>query len=330
VIALLDGDGRILAASEAWLGMLAGRGLPAAAGDPGASYAQVIGRLHPGPAADWLQGQIAALAAGRADEVRATFPGAEGAPPQAGRLRIQRLDYERRVLLVATHNDDGDATEARDALQSLRSQLAGARADERRRFAEVLAEMTAAHLDALSRDLRRLRDFFDSEAARPTLERMEGSLRDAMRETRHFGYLLHPVALDEGLASAARQLAREFAADAGLRLRYRSSGPVDAAPRAVQEAAFRVIQEALSNVHRHAEASSVTVSVSARPDASSLRVRIADDGKGLGPGEPALGVGIPGMRSRAAQLGGAVEVTGRRRGVVVVAHLPYGAAATAS
>jgi two-component system NarL family sensor kinase len=170
-----------------------------------------------------------------------------------------------------------------------------------------------------------LRAFVDDAAAQSMIARMEAALQEATHETRNFADLLHPAALDGGLAAASQRLARDFADDAGLRLRFRMSGPVDRAPRAAQEAAFRVIQAALSNVHRHAEASSVAVTLSVRDGA--LRIRIADDGRGLPPGPLSPGVGISSMRDRAIALGGAVEVINGRRGAIVLARLPFSAAA---
>jgi signal transduction histidine kinase len=322
LIVLLDTDGRIVAANEPWRAAFAQQHV--SAGEAGGDYASALAQLLPGLDAGRLRERIHALAAHRTDEVTTT-------PPSEGALnpllvRIQRLDEGPRTLLVATHANLGGMAQAEEALQQLEDQLAGARSAERGRFAEQLAELTGPHLDALRRNLARLRAVVEGERAADTVARMEGSLREAMAETANFAALMHPAALDEGLIGASRKLAQEFAAGAGVRLRYRASGDVDAAPRPAQEAAFRVLQEALSNVYRHAAAGMVSVTLAARDGA--LHLRVSDDGKGLPPGEASLGVGIPGMRTRAAQLGGAVEVIGRRRGVVVLAHLPYEAAAS--
>jgi signal transduction histidine kinase len=92
----------------------------------------------------------------------------------------------------------------------------------------------------------------------------------------------------------------------------------------VQHAALRIIQEALSNAYRHGGARHVRVGVSVEDRA--LTVTIADDGRGLtsAHGEPALGVGIPGMRARAEQLSGRLEITSDRSGARVTAILPLG------
>jgi len=321
VIVLLDTDGQVLAATDAWLGAFDRQRLPAPGGDE--DYASALGRLCPDLDADGLREGIAALAARRTEEVTATAVGDGGLGPL--QVRIQRLGEGPGALLVATSSDMVEMAQALAALPALEDQLALARSAERGRFAQSLAELTAPHLEALRGNLARLREAADDQQTADTVAYMEGSLREAILETRNLAALLHPAALDDGLAMASRRLAHDFAAGAGVRLRYRASGEVDAAPRPVQEAAFRVIQEALSNVYRHAAASSVSVTVAARD--AALHVRVADDGRGLTPGELALGVGIPGMQARAADLGGAVEVIARK-GVIVLAYLPYEAAAS--
>jgi signal transduction histidine kinase len=94
----------------------------------------------------------------------------------------------------------------------------------------------------------------------------------------------------------------------------------------VQHAAFRVIQEALSNVHRHAHARGVQVRLASQT--AALTLRIADNGKGMAPfklthleGIPP-GVGITGMRSRVEQLGGWLDIASDRAGTVVSASIP--------
>jgi signal transduction histidine kinase len=319
VIVLLDTEGKIVAANSAWRTTMAQRAPEVSIGDVGDDYVEALSSLYPGIEPGWLREQLSALATRRCDEVVATTPPSDDGAQ--GGLRITRLDDDVRPLLVATHVDLSDVAEAQDALHTVQDQLVTARSAERRRVAGSLAEVTSAHLEALRRDLASLRDVVDDDAALGLLARMEQSLGEATRETRNFAYLLHPTALDNGLVAASERLARDFVADAGIHLRYRTTGPVDQAPRAVQEAAFRVIQEALSNVHRHAGASRVSVTLSVRDDA--LRLRIADDGRGLPRGPVTPGVGISGMQDRAAELGGAVEVIGGRKGAIVLARLPF-------
>jgi signal transduction histidine kinase len=110
------------------------------------------------------------------------------------------------------------------------------------------------------------------------------------------------------LARAVRGFVNGFGARTGLTASFLTRGPVDAASPQVQHAAYRIVQEALSNVYRHADARHADVELVS--EGGVLTVRVSDDGKGVAAllrGEPAnleSGVGIAGMRTRTAQLKG--------------------------
>ena len=113
-----------------------------------------------------------------------------------------------------------------------------------------------------------------------------------------------------------------FGARAGLQTMFRVEGDIGGLDTVLQRAVFRVMQEALSNVHRHAEARGAEADLAVR--GGHLVLRIADDGRGIGPldlgSEGAqLGVGIPGMRARVAQLDGSLSIVGDEAGTVVEA-----------
>jgi signal transduction histidine kinase len=132
---------------------------------------------------------------------------------------------------------------------------------------------------------------------------VRSSLDEAHREIRTLSYLLFPPNLrTNGLAASLQHFVAGFSQRTGLEGRARVTGDVDAIPLDLQRTVLRVVQEALVNVHRHAEASKVAVTL--RRDAKGLQLRVGDDVKGL-PGwdgaaaaPAALGVGIPGMEAR--------------------------------
>jgi signal transduction histidine kinase len=107
---------------------------------------------------------------------------------------------------------------------------------------------------------------------------------------------------------------------------FKKQGPVDAISAAAQHAVFRVVQEALSNVYRHAHAKSVSVKLVIQ--SGELTIRVSDDGRGfpLASGaraaEGLLGVGIAGMRARVEQLGGRLEIAPGVSGTSVTASVP--------
>jgi signal transduction histidine kinase len=131
---------------------------------------------------------------------------------------------------------------------------------------------------------------------------------------------LRPPVVDElGLSAAVQELAASLV-DPSTRIEVHSEGDLTSLPAAVEAAAYRVAAEALTNVARHAGASTVRIEMAVSP--TSLELKIADDGRGLAPSS-APGVGLISMRERAAELGGTFEVLAADQGGTVCrAHLP--------
>jgi signal transduction histidine kinase len=171
-------------------------------------------------------------------------------------------------------------------------------------------------------------------ASRRTFAEIEGQLAEALRELRIFTCLLHPPNLaQDGLQATLRDFAEGFAGRAGLVPRIRIPEEVDQIPPEVQRTVLRVVQEALTNVHRHAGA--LHVSVDARIAFRRLVVRIRDDGRGsagpdLSDRTLRLGVGITGMRARLNQFGGELRIKSGSGGTSVIAVLPFSVAGRAS
>ena len=154
------------------------------------------------------------------------------------------------------------------------------------------------------------------------LETLETQVEQAVADVRRVVYGLRPPALDEfGLLRAVQlQAAQLEATEPSLVVRLDS--PVEGLgglPAAVEVAAYRIVCEALTNVVRHAEATTCSVRINLN---GALEVDVADNGRGLPPDKGA-GVGVLGMRERAAELGGHSEVTcPSTGGTVVRAWLP--------
>ena len=130
----------------------------------------------------------------------------------------------------------------------------------------------------------------------------------------------------EDFDSSVRHFVEGFGLRAGLNVTFEAEGRVNRIGAATRHAIFRVVQEAMSNVYRHAQATTVSVKLVARE--ALLTVSIADDGREvrrgaeIGENAPPLGVGIPGMRARVEQLGGHLEVAFAAEGATVVASVP--------
>ena len=206
------------------------------------------------------------------------------------------------------------------------------REQERERIAIELHDSTSQHLVAVALGLAKLRKIVGEGAQTlEILDDMSKCIDAAAREIRVFSYLMKPSGLArDGLAAATTSLAKGFAWRTGLSVSVLIEPRVDAASADVAHAAYRVVQEALSNVYRHARARNVTVELASGQ--GDLILRIADDGRGIEgarlPGQP-IGVGLAGMRARTEQLGGGLEIASDGRGTVVCVRMPSRLAASA-
>jgi len=208
-------------------------------------------------------------------------------------------------------------------LQRSRARLVTALEEERRRLRRDLHDGVGPTLAALA-----LKAEAAFGAARDAPAESEALLADvvaqaqgAIAEIRRVVYGLRPPALDElGLLAVVRARAMQYA-QVGLRVALDLPEGLPALPAAVEVAAYRILQEALNNVVRHAEAQSCRVRV--KLDAGALHVEVTDDGRGLAASRTA-GIGLGSMHERAAELGGVCRVeSGQPRGTRVWAMLPF-------
>jgi signal transduction histidine kinase len=170
------------------------------------------------------------------------------------------------------------------------------------------------------------------EQARPALTAIKQASKDALTELRSVLGVLRRVDEDDGSKDPAPTLARvddlvSRANTTGLSVAKRIEGSVRPLPTPIDVAAFRIVQEALTNVVRHAGASTATVILTYEDEA--VVVRIEDDGRGSSRGSAGSGSGIVGMRERAESVGGTFEAGPRPEGGFGVrARLPFGDGST--
>jgi signal transduction histidine kinase len=194
-------------------------------------------------------------------------------------------------------------------------QTISAQEDERRRLARELHDETAQTIAALSIALDRARDGLagaDGEAIAQIRDAKELSAR-LLAETRRLILGLRPTVLDDmGLLPAIRWYSESYLGDRGIEVSVTAAVPTQRLPAHIEVALFRIVQEALSNVAKHAHARHVEVRLA--HDGRTLTVSVADDGTGfdvaraLGKPGPIESVGLLGMQERVRLLGGKLEI----------------------
>jgi signal transduction histidine kinase len=209
----------------------------------------------------------------------------------------------------------------RVARESLR-RVMDAQELERRRIARELHDETGQALTSILLGLKTIRAAGPNEAAE-TEEEVRGLVVQALQEVRRLAVELRPKALDDfGLLPALERLAETYGERAGLEIHLQANLPAARLPGELETVLYRLVQEALTNVLKHAEAQTVSILLALQD--GSVTAVIEDDGRGFTPGETrADALGLLGMRERLSFLGGALTVeSAPGSGTTVRALLP--------
>jgi signal transduction histidine kinase len=206
-------------------------------------------------------------------------------------------------------------------LQASRLRLVTAKEEERRRLRRDLHDGLGPKLAAQALKLDAARTMIDTkpERAKHVLGEVKGDIRTTIEDIRHLVYGLRPPALDElGLVAAVRECARRFESPDGPVITLDVRGEVPTLPAAAEVAVYWIVNEAVTNVTRHASARHcvVTLGIGER----SMLLSVVDDGVGLG--EWRAGVGTSSMAERAAELGGTLRLQSRHRGTELHVVIP--------
>jgi PAS domain S-box-containing protein len=227
-----------------------------------------------------------------------------------------------------------DITERKQAEASLRrlsSRLLSLQDEERRRMARELHDLVGQSLAALDMYLSMIKQGETKLEAgsRQALSESLNLVEQCSRNVRTFCYLLHPPLLDEiGLLATLRWWAAGFAKRSGIRMELDIPKDLGRLPREIEMTLFRIVQECLTNIHRHSKSPTAAIRISR--ESGKIVLLIRDRGCGIPPGVvqhgsdgvASLGVGIAGMWERATQLGGRLEIDSGSSGTVVKAILP--------
>lgn len=218
---------------------------------------------------------------------------------------------------------------AEEALRKLSGRLLGIQDQERRRIARELHDSLGQYLAALKIALELLGVSTSPERNKVLLAECTDVVEKSIIETRTLSHLLHPPLLDEaGFASAASWFVTGFSQRSGIPVALELPEDLPRLSEAVEIALFRVLQESLTNVHRHSQAASAEIKVEV--DAEEITMEVSDHGRGMpehilqqlrGDGTK-LGVGLAGMRERIHELGGTFDVSSGSNGTTVRAVVP--------
>jgi signal transduction histidine kinase len=210
-------------------------------------------------------------------------------------------------------------------LQRSRERLVTAREEERKRLRRDLHDGVGPQLAALTLKLETARNLLshDPETAALIGELSEGA-RATVSDVRRSVRALRPPALDElGLVAALREGAAHYSQN-GLHISVEAPESLPPLPAAVEVATYHIAQEAMTNVVRHAGASTCSMRITLDEEAGVLHLEVGDDGRGVGE-DHKVGVGTHSMRERAEELGGkcTIEALPLRRGTLVSVELPF-------
>lgn len=218
---------------------------------------------------------------------------------------------------------------AEAAARRLSGRILSLQDDERRRIARELHDSLGQYLVSVKVNLDLLARTINDPRQSALLAECLESAEQCLTETRTISHLLHPPLLDEaGFASAARWYIEGFAQRTAFQVDFDFPPELGRLDRDVETALFRVLQEALTNVHRHSGGSMVRILL--QVDAEHVRLEVTDNGRGIPPERlqrlrddlAATGVGLAGMRERVRELGGSFEIESAFPGTTVTAIIP--------
>jgi PAS domain S-box-containing protein len=245
-------------------------------------------------------------------------------------ISLSPLQTEDGIVVTSAIRDISERKRAEEALRTLSGQLLRSQDEERRRIARELHDSSGQILAALSMTLTPV-ESQDGKIAPRTAKAIKESLslvKDLSNQLRTISHLLHPPLLDEvGLSSALRLFLEGFEERSKIKVALEIPNSFERLPQELETAIFRIVQECLTNIHRHSGSRVAAIRVAR--EGNEVRLEVRDQGKGM-PSSPngashahrKMGVGIQGMRERITQLDGRFEIRSGKKGTTVVASVP--------
>ena len=247
-------------------------------------------------------------------------------------LRVEQRTAELQLTNTRLEAEVRERRQAEESLRDLSGHLLRLRDEERRRLARELHDSTAQILGALAIGLERVVQLVsanDTVKAQELLTQSCDLAEKATAEIRTLSYLLHPPMLDDlGLEGVLPWFADGFSKRSGIRVSVNVEPGLGRFSREIELTLFRVVQEALTNIHRHSGSRTGEIAVS--KDGHGVKLRVTDRGHGIQPdilesarlGRAMMGVGIAGMGERVRHLNGHLEIDSGGNGTSIKVNLP--------
>ena len=245
-------------------------------------------------------------------------------------ISLSPLQTEDGIVVTSAIRDTSQRKRSEAALRTLSGQLLRSQDEERRRIARELHDSAGQIIAALSMTLAPVESENGKIPPRTAkaIKESLGLINDLSNQVRTIAHLLHPPLLDEvGLASGLRLFLEGFEERSKIKVTLEIPSSFERLPQELETAIFRIVQECLTNIHRHSGSRVAAIRVAR--EGNDVRLEVRDQGKGMpaGPDGAArahrkMGVGIRGMRERITQLGGRFEIRSGKKGTTVVASVP--------
>jgi signal transduction histidine kinase len=242
---------------------------------------------------------------------------------QRFRSLADALDTQAQFRTLELVRQNGEILQQSDHLRELSGRLMLAQDEERRRIARELHDSVGQSLAVLGMSLSRIEDYANREPARlpKSIKDAQDLIQNLTQEIRTTSYLLHPPMLDEsGLASAIRWYVNGLAERSGLSIELSIPDDFERLVPDVELAIFRLIQECLTNIHRHSGSKTAVIRIARETD--KVCAEVQDHGKGISQDRLAVGVGIRGMRERVRQSRGELTIDSNALGTKIRAIFP--------
>ena len=325
-VVLLDEHANIIAVNESWRRFTESLGNAHINYGVGNNYLHILESYSECDAAVVIGKNVRDVMRGESTGFSHSYQRSSGRSESWFELKVYSFLSQGVLRMALTHQDITELKRAHEIQEQHNGQLLQAQDEERRRIARDLHEVTAQNIAMVKAELSIA---WAASTGRRTAEQLrEGILvcDQVIKELRTLSYLLHPPFLDDaGLVPALRWYVRGFVERTTIDVEILLTEDIGRLSLDTETALFRVVQESLTNIHRHSGSRSAVVWLT--KDKEEVVVRIQDDGCGINEkadnaagGTP--GVGIMGMRHRLRQLGGRLEIESDSHGTTVTARTP--------